>query len=362
MSDDDSRNQSEFMLDDPEASRVSTSYGADFEKKISEARAKRAEVLSARKASAGKVEKKVMFGSTRHNKLRLGTPQQPVAPEMPGVNLSGANAVGAVLVFAGSAGFGLGVVLGFGVLLGVGLPSVKGEEQIAVVQTPPIEPQPEVLQLELDAQKSDAAFLDESTSETEFDAIPTSYDILDVSLSEPKGLTEKDLTPVLEPIAAVSLPSFSNVSYMRGDIAQDDAVELRTIPIVDAPVIQATRKPPETPKPAQFFMHAPDGLSDRQLQRYISNVEGSGAEVVEVGRESFRVSTTHLRYYSPHTAEAAMEVAREMGVEARDFSENVHKNARVEVWVAGRPKSDESDKQTSRGFFSWLNEERRDTR
>lgn len=364
MSDDVNSNESEKLT--PEEMSKTSSYGADFDKKISEARAKRAEVLSAREmvrnAHPHKVDKTVMFGSTRHTKLHPNKPAQTTDSETPWLNLSGANAVRAVLVFAGAAGFGMGVVLGVGVLLGVGLPATSGTDQVAGVEAAPLEPQPEVVQRELDAPQNEASYFAETTPEPEFDAVLVSYDMLDMNMPEPPLLLGEDLTPVLEPVATVSLPTFSSVSYMRSDIEREDAVELRTIPVVDALAEQIALAVAETPQEAQFFMHAPDGLTDAQLRRYISQIEASGVEVAEVGRESFRVSTTHLRYYSPHTADVAMEVAQDMGVEARDFSENVSNNARIEVWVAGRPIEDEANKQTSRGFFSWLSEDRRDQR
>ncbi|MFK7765518.1 MAG: hypothetical protein AB8B62_19800 [Roseobacter sp.] len=366
MSDDVNSNQSE-QLTPNEVSKTS-SYGADFDKKISEARAKRAEVLSAREmvrnAHPQKVDKTVMFGSTRHNKLRQNKPVHTTDPETPWVKLTGANAVRAVLVFAGAAGFGLGVVLGVGVLLGVGIPASNGAggDQVAHADVAPLELQPEVVELDLDAPKSEASYFAEATPESEFDAILVSYDMLDMNMPEAPLLLGEDLTLILEPVATVSLPTFSSVSYMRGDIEHEDAVELRTIPAVDAMAEQIALAVAEAPQQAQFFMHAPDGLTDAQLRRYISQIEASGVEVAEVGRESFRVSTTHLRYYSPQTAEVAMEVAQEMGVEARDFSQNVSNNARIEVWVAGRPVEDDTSKQTSRGFFSWLSEDRRDQR
>lgn len=104
---------------------------------------------------------------------------------------------------------------------------------------------------------------------------------------------------------------------------------------------------------AEFFLHAPDGLTQSKLNAQVAELEGSGVILAGIGREGFRVSQTHLRYYSPETAALAQAVAEKLGVEARDFTQGSGNAKRIEVWVSGRPKAaPEPPKPT--GFFARL--------
>ncbi|GFE50473.1 hypothetical protein So717_22260 [Roseobacter cerasinus] len=107
------------------------------------------------------------------------------------------------------------------------------------------------------------------------------------------------------------------------------------------------------PLGAEFFLHAPDGLTQSKLNAQVAQLEGSGVILAGIGREGFRVSKTHLRYYSPETASLAQAVAEKLGVEARDFTQGNGNTQRIEVWVSGRPKAaPEAPKPT--GFFARL--------
>jgi hypothetical protein len=147
------------------------------------------------------------------------------------------------------------------------------------------------------------------------------------------------LAPPAVEEATLQLPAVSRLND-----AGPQGQSLSTVPPVTPPVDRGflggggdpTLAPEED---VEFFMHVPSGVSSETIRGLVSRLEGNGVKIEKIGRESFRVSTTHLRYYSPETAERAKSVASELGVEARDFSQNVVADHRIEIWIAGRAGS-----------------------
>lgn len=98
-------------------------------------------------------------------------------------------------------------------------------------------------------------------------------------------------------------------------------------------------------KSLRFYMHVPDGVSRSTLRRFVRRLDAHGVTVAQIGRESFRVSTTHLRFYSSETAAVARSVAAGLGVEARDFTNERLNRERIEIWLAGRPRARETEEE-----------------
>ena len=387
----------------------------DWDRKLSEARAKRAEVLSARaqadpsqetavseKAPPAKRRSQPKPTRERVSKTPKAQPVPDVAVTPTGeaarvkFNLTDANALKALFVFCGAAGFGIGTVVGFGILVGMGgaapttAPSLaevsvdaeaiqtlesSTSEQIAQVSAS----DPEQTEVEAPAPAEYLPMAPVAITNAEIFTPTLPFEINAVAqpliAEEPvtpalapgvvqalPDMLDKDIGSFDDPDGQVSLPNISNVRYMRDDLPKIDAVYLRSLPEIDTlhaasfPAVEASDPEPE------FYMHAPDGLSDAQLRRFISQLESKGVVVSKIGREGFRVSTTHLRYYSPETAEVAAAVAADLGVPARDFSQNAQISDRIEVWVAGSPKPVEEIEETSKGVFYWLGQGRREER
>ncbi|MGC3938356.1 hypothetical protein ACOTTU_11190 [Roseobacter sp. EG26] len=317
-------------------------FEAGWKDRLSEARAKRNRLLSSRR--------------------RSGPEDTPLDPSIPKGNVPGeepepgnhertgfwlgvihANARVLMLVFFGAAGLGLGVTLGIGALTGVGAsrvvtvdpvpdPVLTVQTQKVATVTPPLEESPPPAKpVVIDAVLADAG------------NIP---DVLDMPL------TVVEPSPVQ--VENISLPAISAVQYMRADTEPAAALNLRSLPDLSATDTDEMVYDAFTTDRLLFYIHAPDGISNGRLQAYVSTLEDAGIAVAAIGRENFRVSATHLRYYSPQNASVAQNVASNLGVEARDFSQNSTNTERIEVWLAGRPKAVEEIEEPQVGFFARL--------
>ncbi|WP_298844813.1 hypothetical protein [uncultured Roseobacter sp.] len=357
----------------------------NWESRLSKARARRAEVLSAR-----------TMAKTAQTVAKTRAPEAaPTVPEAAdgaepgdaaaetntelGLRLTGKDAARALFVFAGSLGFALGAVLGIGILIGVGSTAGSQQSGIAQIQTTPV-PSAEVPANTLQAIATgpepvpttrDTASL--PTGETVSATPAPEAPALQVSVSSlpavpaltgaplpddavllvdsqklqparPSDDLPVDVTPVLltglvppEPLKArdTPLPEITQITYMSVDLTPADAAVMRSLAVPAA--VPDTFSPLQPTVPA-YFVHAPDGVSTSRLQGYIAQIEASGVAVAGIGRETFRVSSTHLRYYSPEMQEAAASLADDLGVPARDFTGNAIVPGRIEIWVAGRPR------------------------
>ncbi|WP_299829213.1 hypothetical protein [uncultured Roseobacter sp.] len=320
----------------PEASNHPVLDGS-WKERLSEARAKRAKLLSERGVVASKAPP------------QLPEPDQiddARAPEGSRADTGGAlaqlnasDAVKALMLFSGAAGFGLGVTLGIGALIGLGV-------SVSVTSDPL-------------AESSQGNTISQSNVATVTAVVDPPADRTNVASDGVQGSPQVDVpdgffAPVSVRADAISLPEISAVQYMRADTDLAIAATLRSLP--EIPGLSAGEMMYGNSKASdlQFFIHAPDGIPNDKLQSYVAELESAGIAVAEIGRERFRVSTTHLRYYSPETAAVAKTVANDLGVEARDFSANALNAERIEVWVAGRPRPSEEAQQPRTGFFARL--------
>jgi hypothetical protein len=213
------------------------------------------------------------------------------------------------LVFLAGVGFGVGVILGFGILADVGASRIAQpilETPVADPVVTPPDPAPAV-------------------AETVVAQLPEGVAVADVA-------PEADV-PLPSTAGPRLPPEISNVIYMRADIDPGEAQALRSLPHIE-PGAEPARALIEKPR---VYVHAPNGVPGARMTAYVQEIETAGAEVAKIGRESFRVSTTHLRYYSAAMADQAAALASKLGIEARDFSNLPNPTDRIEVWVAGRP-------------------------
>lgn len=309
---------------------------ADWKDRLDEARAKRAKRLL-KQGNARSISAPLPSQTERDDDVAvLAEPTPDVERALP--HLSTAHAARALLVFSGAAGFGLGVTLGFGALIGIGVQTAPPEvSAVAVTQSAKVEqlisPEP------VAAVEAPAVRVVTPAQTAEVSALTTT----------PVGL----FAPEPGQSDVVTLPEISAVQYMRADTDLVTTTTLRSLPEVPGLNGEEAMYGSIAPQ-LQFFIHAPDGIPNNRLQSYVAELEAAGIAIAEIGRERFRVSTTHLRYYSPETASVAEEVARDLGVEARDFSENALNAERIEVWVAGRPKPSGNVEEPRTGFFARL--------
>ncbi|MEP2641366.1 hypothetical protein [Roseobacter sp.] len=307
---------------------------SDWANRLKEARAKREMLLS----KAGAAE---MHAAAKHiEPVRAGDGAAPVddtcdvrpevAVQKPRRDISRR------FVFA--AGVVLGMALGAGVSFGFVHPKAVAEQAAAQVQAPVVPASVSVVI----PDRATPEFIAEPPAASR-DVIPEYQDVL-----------VAPVVPVAVAAATPVLPVVSPISRPRRGAVQGESVNARSLPQV-----LPTRESADTPysgngPSAQVFMHAPDGLSAAQLQAYVADVEQTGVEVVTIGREGFRVSTTHLRFYSPDTATKAAKIAGDLGIEARDFSSNTVNAERIELWVAGWPKASREVEPQRSGFFARL--------
>jgi len=85
----------------------------------------------------------------------------------------------------------------------------------------------------------------------------------------------------------------------------------------------------------KLYVHAPESVTETALAERMAMLGSTGITVAPVERESYKVSATHLRYYSKADADVATALADEMGVTARDFTKNGAKPGRIEIYLAG---------------------------
>lgn len=322
-------------------------HASDWERRLSEARAKRERALLAQSTRAEAPADLPQVTETARAKEN-GT------GKVAGLwaRVSAARPVTATLVFSGAAGLGFGVVLGLGVLTGLAQSPVltntfvpnndKGQTaQDSMASVP-------ATQTEIVA----AALPPPETAPVSFVLTPGP------AIFDDPGIVS---VPLPGDAAAITLPALTPAHY-GGSAAEPAAV----VPMLYLPQSTAVDVAygAQVEKPLQFFMHAPDGVTNEKVQEFVSTLATTGVDVAEIGRESFRVSTTHLRYYSSDTEAKAQAVAADLGIEARDFSQENSNSARIEIWMSGRPKSATGENRNNggSGFFSRLRDSLRDNR
>lgn len=335
-----------FMPSDAVQQRVVSGHPVhtpDWEQRLTEARAKREKALlaqnrvAAEKAAAAKTAEASCAASDQDE----STPFWAA--------FSGAKVLKGALIFSGAAGFGFGIILGIGVLIGAGgAPILNGTftANTSVAEA---------------ARGTVALGVPDEADAVVATALPAAAPAVAAAPAIFDGPLPV-LQPTPDPVTDVTLPAITPVL----------AVSAEGAPVTTAPMLYLPEHGSALarqaafgaiPAPIQYFIHAPDGVPNGRLQGYVAQLAANGVEVAEIGRETFRVSATHLRYYSPDTAQAAMTVAADLGVEARDFSENSVNSSRIEIWIAGRPKpTEQADAEGGNAFFSRLRDSLRKER
>ncbi|WP_299409192.1 hypothetical protein [uncultured Roseobacter sp.] len=159
---------------------------------------------------------------------------------------------------------------------------------------------------------------------------PNMVDWASIDLAEPvTGLdgSQVDVPPIRAQNASV-LPT-ETVSFKLPDVGG---------PPISRPDL-AFRLGFRGDKAAQFSLvtFAPTNVKSDALDRNAEILTATGFPVASVNRVNFKVSKTHVRYYSPQDEQVAQAVAAEVGGIARDFTgaRNSAPPGRIEVWMAG---------------------------
>lgn len=297
-------------VDVTEASAAAPSGGKNFELLLEEASKKRAIVLAERKAKAQEQERL----ASPHIGVRLSAQVKRHAAEVSQrVDRSEFARPGprATLAFFAAFGFGLGIAAGFSLF--------SGPSQVAAGASITAEaalPTRNATAFPIISVSELASAPPAGRADTPIEASPDIYS----ALANPA-------IPVAEPLV---LPATSHTAVLRdGQMA----------PALPAVALNADASPnsDDTGLPA-LFVHAPAGITEGRLRAYLDELESAGLEVARVGREGFRVSATHLRFYSDATAYDAQLIAEGLGIEARDFSEAGYATERIELWMAGQAR------------------------
>ncbi|MCV3271315.1 hypothetical protein [Roseobacter sinensis] len=164
--------------------------------------------------------------------------------------------------------------------------------------------------------------------------------------------------PVLEPLLRASLsPSASAPVTAVAPIDQFGAVPrvvqpaallaqpkpLRGLPQIGGPVERPLTLAAklggagEDVSQIALFAYAPTSVSADALNEKLGDLATTGFPLAETSRVNFRVSKTHVRYYTRADETVARAIAAELGGAARDFTrERIAAPAgRIEVWMAG---------------------------
>jgi len=297
-----------------------------FESRLIEARARREKVLAERAAKTRKTGQKPAPTSPL-NTQKPGTQQagqglaqtrlwKPIAASramMKSTDLKNL-AAKAVLVFSAAVGFGVGITFAVGSLSESPAPSATSSAKVNVTQQASVPEQP-------------TGVVSEALPEAALTEAGPQAVHLQAKLVAP-DVGSEEAAPLLE---------YSEGVFTRAEIKPLDIDTFRDLP--DKLTIEADQIATLAQDRQLFrvFVHAPDGIPGNELDEYIVELEASGAQVAQIGREPFRVSKTHLRFYGEDAAENARSLARSMDIEARDFSQSASSLDRIEVWVAGPP-------------------------
>jgi hypothetical protein len=305
---------------------VSVSSPGSLEARLMAARAKRALALAEQKGAATNALNGTAEKLASRSACEPLAGQSKTQPDRSERSLS-PFAIKAAFIFIGATGFGLGSVMALGFLAGLG--PIRG--------TPDM-PAKTVLSAPVAVQETPLNSVKATTAPEE---APRLVGMIDKNLYEDPDIEPFDIMLPEPPTAVhrqVAMPMISKVVYMHAETDADTALKMRSLPQVPEPLESDSVATLSIDKSPRVFMHAPDGIPNYSLQQVVAELEKSGVEVANIGRESFRVSSSHVRYFSPATQTFAMSVANSLGIEARDFSENAVNPERIELWIAGRPK------------------------
>lgn len=91
---------------------------------------------------------------------------------------------------------------------------------------------------------------------------------------------------------------------------------------------------------------APTDVPDARIAKTTEHLQLTGFPVADGNWINFKVSTTHIRYYSEQDEMVALAVAETLGITARDFShiENVPPAGRIDVWIQGNRNPNEAER------------------
>lgn len=365
-----------------------------FESKLAQAREKRALVLAARQANAQ--EDAQPDASDVWNPLNAKANAQDVAPESSWFRQAHAGLAGkAMLVFVGALGLGVGLSFGISAMneprdasaaaLTANAPAPEVEppdpaastaasevEQLATAamiavleadqpvseaaavapEVEPSDPAAATVAPEVDQPVAVALTVapDDVLTDVPENALtvdPEKVAFLNKPAEQAPIAISTEMYTALQSPAAVAmgapvLPDITNVAYLSsafGVPALPERDEVR------AALLSEDAEAAPIPVRARVYLLVPTGIPERRLNAYIAELEVSGFEVARVGRESYRVSTTHLRYYINEVASDAAMVAGELGIEARDFTSIGSSSERIEIYVQGNPLNVETEEQ-----------------
>ncbi len=308
----------------------SAAVGLSLETKLANAREKRARILAARQAEAkrkGKSKKSQGLSKTE------GAEPASVRHQL-SERFSFGFAGTVLLVFVGSLGFGFGVSFGASAITGARVLPVASEASAAAAE-PGLVPSVAAVSttaladtgentLTVDPEK--AAFLIARTDNVAIAVDVESYAALQ--------------SPVTVGIEALVLPQINKVVYLSSAFAAP-AVPMRdevraALPAENLGDAVATIGTP-------IYLQVPNGISQQRLNAYIAELERSGFGTARIGRVAFRVSKTHLRFYTDDVASDAATVAAGLGIEARDFTSIGSDSQRLEIYVQGRAQNEQGE-------------------
>lgn len=302
-----------------------------FESRIIEARARREKALAERAANTPRNDAKRAAKPPAHAE-KLAVPQGkpvltkiqklvpvPAVERITRISVTKNLAAKAVLVFMAAAGFGMGSTFAARLFNDAAttttarIASANVATEADVPESPTNEP-------------SAAPLLTVSADKKAMQIMPFT-DVSQPRLETP-DISKETVAPELVSVTAAVTRTKIDPIYTdtQRDFPNNLDVEMRKL----AALTEAT-------PPPSIFIHAPDGIADSVVAGYVAQLEASGTEVARIGREPFRISTTHLRFYSEDNREDAQALAQSLDIEARDFSQSAAPLDRIEIWVAGQP-------------------------
>ncbi|MEL6521505.1 MAG: hypothetical protein AAFQ66_11115 [Pseudomonadota bacterium] len=100
----------------------------------------------------------------------------------------------------------------------------------------------------------------------------------------------------------------------------------------------------------RIYLYAPESVDSSDLVIQLAQLENTGFEVAEPQRVNLIISQPHIRYYNIEDTIIALALARNLGIEARDFTQQTSgSRGRIEVWLDGTARSQRASGGTGGG-------------
>lgn len=114
------------------------------------------------------------------------------------------------------------------------------------------------------------------------------------------------------------------------------------VPLAKAPsnFVDALGLTPTQAAAFGLYLFSPDSLSETVIGDFETQLDATGLALRKTQQVGFKISKTHIRYYTDGDARLSQELANELGIIARDFTAQGGPDGRIEIWMKGDAGAD----------------------